>query len=344
MKIKITYILLLLVSFATVACNKSDVRTGEPVSMRFDAATESEALDSFVENDQISLFIIDKDKEPSFTDFKYDNSLYQLAANNWLPVDIANPIEWNVSDKPIYVYSYSPVAQPNSPIMAQVGSKTMFNVDIPLDQTSVNLKSLDLLYSYNKGVNDEGLIASGASATTVPLSFKHKLCKVQIHVFVKPTTIAQGNITLKAVKLSGQQIGNKATFGLHDGVVNMQMPGSDINIVNTNTIEIIPSEEFDETKVTPAKFIIIPFTPKENQNKLTFEVEYINDEGLTESKSLIFNIPQYDAAANANGINFKENMLTRMYALLSLVNDEVKISSQINDWDEVEGPGEIVPH
>ena len=342
MKIKIAHIILLMVSLVTIGCEKTNVYGDKPIIMQFGyEATGDGAMDSFVENDQIAMFVIDADKDPQFIDFNYANYVYKLTDVSWLPIDINKNLMWEQGAKPVFVYSYSPIAAVNTPITADNTSTTVFNVNMPLDQTSTNLKTLDLLYTQNKGANDEGLTFENNGSENVILSFKHKFCKVSISVFVKKADDIIGNVTLKSVQLKGTQLANEAKFDLHNAALNIVAPVQEQTTHSTKDVVLIPTDDFVENNAYKVELIVLPFKPKNNTTEFAFFVNYINRDGETIDKELTVKLPEYFEGGTQ--ITFNENMQTVIKATLLLSDDKILINNTITDWGENNDTGEIIP-
>ena len=341
MKIKIAHIILLMVSLVTIGCKKTNVYGDKPIIMQFGyEATGDEAMDSFVENDQIAMFVIDADKDPQFTDFNFANYIYKLTNVSWLPIDSDRILMWEQGAKPVFVYAYSPIAAANTPITAENTSATVLNVNMPLDQTSTNLKTLDLLYTQNKGANGEGLTLENNGSENVILSFKHKFCKVSISVFVKKADDIDGNVTLRSVQLKGTQLANEAKLDLHNAALNIVAPAQEQTTHSTKDIVLIPTDDFVEINAYKVELIILPFKPKNKTTEFAFVVNY-NNNGVNTDKILRVKLPEY--LEGGTQITFNENMQTVIKATLILNRDEVLINNTITDWGENNDTGEIIP-
>lgn len=343
MKIKIAHIIIILmVSLGTISCKKAEVYSDTPVIMQFGyKTTGNDAMDSFVENDQIAMFVIDADKDPEFTDFKYANCIYKLTNVNWTPIDQNKTTMWEPGAKPVFIYSYSPIAKANSPISPANHANTVLDIVLPLNQTTTELKTLDLLYSRNKGENGGGLSLENNESSNVNLSFRHRFCKVSFSVFVKANDMIIGDVTLKSLQLKGRQTANKASFELHNAALNITQLTTDQFYHSTKDVVLTPTNNFVEDNSYNVDFVILPFQPLLSaDNMFVFLVSYTNSENVNVETELLAKIPEY---VGGNEITFNENMQTVIKATLLITDNDVLINNTITDWNDNQGGEEIKP-
>lgn len=347
-------ILLLSLALATVVGCKSKVENPSypDDEIRLGASTmltkSVDAATTFGAGQEIGVYSIKQSNDAAFTDFAVKNAGYVYGSPVW--GNKTEKLLWMVPDVALFMYGYHPFSGlTGSPVTASADALELtFNFPVTEDTKVIDqsdaalLTTYDLMYS--KTSNDgAGFTKATQGVTPVNMKFGHKLCRLRFNLAVSYDNDITLNtdkiVTVKAVRVAGQQIMTQTKLNMKTGVAS-----ATVNPVGTSqTIEwkgaknVVAVPSVNSGMTPPANFdavadmIVIPFVAVQGDNTFTFELSYVNGSGQTKSNTYTINVPVYNGGNK--DIDFVPNRYNDFKVWINLSTKNIELSASIVNWD-----------
>lgn len=210
MRILYSSFLFLLLAYSCQQKEEDNIPSlGRPIQIIGEVLTRAAMESGFTDNDEIGVFMLNRINANTPAALNHaignwlDNGYFRLENNGQAWVSLA-PIYWKDANTVMDVISYYPYIE-----------ISVDNTEIPFsvqtDQQDIeNLRISDFLYAEQKALTPQN------TANGISLGFKHKLCKLTVHLKFKPTELNNAN----EVILTANNVNYSGTINLSNGTVN----------------------------------------------------------------------------------------------------------------------------